>query len=163
MDYEPFTIFIITPKKSDETTVGNYLFKTIAMGTKATGTTFYKDLYVSTIEKTLFDCLYKPQYAGGYQTIAKAFIQLQHPGWDQLLYYFRRFATDALFQRAGYLLDLLQDEHLLRVPQHITEEFRTHVKNTTKLLPSESSQGSYHKEWKLLDNLGKEKIIPEGR
>ena len=45
MSYEPFTIFIVTPNKSHETEIGNYIFKTVSMGKKATGTTFYKNVY----------------------------------------------------------------------------------------------------------------------
>lgn len=160
LDYEPFTIFTVTPQKSNETTIGNYLFKTIAMGTKATGATFHKDVYVSTIEKTIFDCFYKPQYAGGYQTLTKALIQLKNLNWNQLLSYFNAFATDALFQRTGYLLDLLQQEHLIRLPKTILKECKNHVKTTTKLLPTKPSQGTYSKQWKLLDNIGKGTIIP---
>ena len=160
LDYEPFTIFTVTPQKSNETTIGNYLFKTIAMGTKATGATFHKDVYVSTIEKTIFDCFYKPQYAGGYQTLTKALIQLKNLNWNQLLSYFNDFATDALFQRTGYLLDFLSQEHLLRPPKHILKECKNHVKTTTKLLTTKPSQGTYSKQWKLIDNIGKGTIIP---
>jgi len=154
IDYESFTIFTITRKKSSETTIGNYLFKTVSMGQKATGATFYKNTYVSTIEKTLFDCFYKPQYAGGYQEIIKALEQMKKIDWTQVLQYFTTFGSDALCQRTGYILDCMHDNHSVHVPKIVLDTFKKRIRNTTKLLPSGSPHGRYVKEWKLLDNQG---------
>ena len=161
ISYEPFTIFIVTQNKSNEITIGNYLFKTISMGKKATGATFYKNTYVSTIEKTVFDCFYKPQYAGGYREFAKALINIKKINWDQVITYFNNFASDSLHQRTGYILELLQDEHFIHLPKHILKEFKKHIGNTTKLTPSGIPKGKYIKQWKLVDNLGKKTILPE--
>jgi len=161
ISYEPFTIFIVTQNKSNEITVGNYLFKTISMGKKATGTTFFKNTYVSTIEKTVFDCFYKPQYAGGYREFAKALINIKKIDWDRVLTYFNNFASDSLHQRTGYILELLQDEQYIHLPKHILKEFKKHIGNTTKLIPSGIPKGKYIKQWQLVDNLGKKTILPE--
>lgn len=157
--YEPFTIFIVTKNKSSELNIGNYLFKTVSIGKKATGATFYRNVYISTIEKTVFDCFYKPQFAGGYRELAKALINIKKINWDQVLIYFNKFASNALFQRTGYVLELLKEN--IQLPNHILKEFRKHVGNTTKLIPNKVSKGKYIKQWKLLDNLGK-KIILSG-
>ena len=162
ISYEPFTIFIVTPEKSKELKIGNYLFKTISMGEKATGTTFLKNVYVSTIEKTIFDCFYKPQYAGGYRELTKALTNIKKIEWNQVLNYFERFASDALFQRTGYILEILVDEGLLHPPKQILKEFKKHIGNTTRLIPSKSSKGKYIKQWKLVDNLGKKTILSRG-
>lgn len=72
LDYEPFTIFVVTKNRSIEKRIGEYTFKSVAMGKRATGITHYKDIYISTTAKTFFDCFYKPQYGGGYSTITEA-------------------------------------------------------------------------------------------
>ena len=154
IDYESYTIFIVTKKKSSQTTIGNYVYKTIAMGRKATGTTYYKNLYVSTIEKTIFDCFYRPQYAGGYQEIAKALLSIDHIPWTKIRSYFHSFASDAHYQRTGYILDLLHIHQSLQVPPDLIKEFKTHVHTKTRLIPSRSSRGVYSNEWKLIDNSG---------
>jgi predicted transcriptional regulator of viral defense system len=159
ISYEPFTIFIITKNKSNEKNIGNYLFKTVSIGEKATGATFFKNVYVSTIEKTVFDCFYKPHYAGGYREFAKALTSIKKINWDQVLLYFNKFASKSLFQRTGYILELLQDQENIHLPKHILKDFKKHVGNTTKLIPSRASKGKYIKQWKLLDNLGEKTIL----
>ena len=161
ISYEPFTIFIVTQNKSNELTVGNYLFKTVSIGKKATGATFYKNVYISTIEKTVFDCFYKPQYAGGYREFVKALTNIKKINWYQVLIYFNKFASDALFQRTGYILELLQEEDNIHLPKHILKEYKKHIGNTTKLVPDGTPKGKYIKQWKLVDNLGKKTILSE--
>ena len=159
ISYEPFTIFIVTKNKSSELNVENYLFKTVSMGQKATGATFFKNVYVSTIEKTVFDCFYKPQYAGGYREFVNALTNIKKINWDQVLIYFNKFASNSLFQRTGYILELLHEEENMHLPKFILKEFKKHVGNTTKLIPSGASKGKYIKQWKLIDNLGKKTIF----
>ena len=159
ISYEPFTIFIVTQDKSNELSLGNYLFKTVSIGRKATGATFYKNLYVSTIEKTIFDCFYKPQYAGGYKEFVNTLTNIKSINWDKTIYYFNQFASDSLFQRTGYILELLQREHYLTIPNKVINTCKKHIKNNTKLIPKGSSSGIYMKDWKLMDNLGEKTIL----
>ncbi len=161
-DYEPFTIFIVTPSTSEEKRIGNYIFKTVSMGKKATGTIFYKSVYVSNMEKTFFDCFYKPQYAGGYKEIIKALSICKNIKWREFLNYFEKFASDALFQRSGYILDQTIKENLINPPEYIIKTFKTHIGNTTKLLPGSKSKGHYIKNWKLIDNIGQKTLFSEG-
>ncbi|NIA10349.1 MAG: hypothetical protein GWP10_11635 [Nitrospiraceae bacterium] len=158
LDYEPFTIFTVTRNRSMEKRIGEYTFKSVAMGKKATGMTYYKEVYVSTIPKTFFDCFYKPQYAGGYSTITKALYDADIDwGWGEFTGYFG-FASSSLCQRTGYVLELFGKE-TDKIPEEVLHYFRTRIKNNTKLLPSGRSTGRYVKEWMLLDNLGKENIL----
>lgn len=157
LDYELFTIFIVTRNKSMEKRMGEYIFKSVAMGKKAVGITYYKGSYISTLEKTFFDCFYKPQYGGGYSTITKA---LYDAGldWDEFIKYFEA-ASDSLCQRTGYVLELLRKETDKKFSKDVLHYFKKRVKNNTKLLPSGRSGGEYIKEWMVLDNLGKENIL----
>lgn len=156
LDYEPFTIFTVTRNRSMEKRIGAYTFKFVAMGKKATGMTYYKDVYISTIPKTFFDCFYKPQYAGGYSTITKALYEVDMD-WDEFTGYFG-LASSSLCQRTGYVLELLGKETDM-IPKEVLHYLRTRIKNNTKLLPSGRNTGRYIKEWMLLDNLGKENIL----
>ena len=161
ISYEPFTIFIVTPKKSKEIEIENYLYKIVSMGKKATGVTYHKDVYISNIEKTFFDCFYKPQYAGGYREIIKALTNNYDIKWDRLLKYFETFASDALFQRSGYILNLLIEKNSINPPKYFIKEFKAHIGNTTKLVPAKKSKGRYIKQWKLIDNIGKKTLLSE--
>lgn len=156
IDYEPFTIFVVTGNRSMEKIIGEYTLKYVAMGDKATGMTYYNGVYVSTTAKTFFDCFYKPQYGGGYSTITKALYDADID-WNEFLGYFG-LASNSLCQRTGYVLDLLGDVTDL-VTTDVLDYFKNRIKNNTRLLPSGSSKGKYIKEWMLLDNLGKENIL----
>lgn len=157
LDYEPFTIFVVTKNKSREKSIGEYTFKSVAMGENARGLTFYKGLYVSTLAKTFFDCFYKPRYAGGYSEITKALFEVKELDWDEFLRYFDR-ASDALCQRTGYVLDLYNRE-TGRVPDGVLAYFRSRKKNKTALLPSGGGKETYSSEWMVMDNLGRENIM----
>lgn len=156
IDYEPFTIFVVTGNISKEKTIGEYTLKYVSMGDKATGMTYYNGVYVSTTAKTFFDCFYKPQYGGGYSTITKALYDADID-WNEFLGYFR-LESSSLCQRTGYVLDILGEATGV-VPTDVLENFKNRIKNNTRLLPSGSSKGKYIKEWMLLDNLGKENIL----
>jgi len=156
IDYEPFTIFVITKNRSMERRMGEYTFKSVAMGKRATGITYYNGIYTSTLAKTFFDCFYKPQYGGGYSTITKALYDAD-PDWNEFVNYFE-LESGSLCQRTGYVLELLGKE-TGKIPEDVLSYFRKRVKNNTKLLPSGQAGGQYIKEWMVLDNLGKEHIL----
>jgi len=159
LEYEPFTIFVATPRKSGERAVGEYTIKAVALGEKATGMTLKDGVYTSTLAKTFFDCFYKPPHCGGYSEITKALYEVEKLDWDEFLSYFERFASDSLCQRTGYVMELLRDELGVDVPGRVLDYLRGRVKSWTKLVPTFPSCGRGSKEWKVIDNLGKEKIL----
>lgn len=159
IEYEPFTVFVITPEKSGITQVGDYTIQAVAMGKRALGLTFYRGLYVSNIEKTFFDCFYKPQYSGGYETITKSLYEKKRLAWDVFLEYFKMFASPSLCQRTGYVLDIMCKETDFKIPKKVITFFEKRIRGKTKLIPTSPSIGKFSKKWKVLDNLGNEKIL----
>ena len=158
IEYEPFTIFVATPRKSGEKEIGEYTIKAIALGEKATGMILKNGIYTSTLAKTFFDCFYKPQYCGGYSEVTKALYEAEKIDWDEFLSYFKRFASNSLCQRTGYILELVKNLGI-DVPEGVIEYFRGRVRVWTKLVPTLPSRGRGVREWKLIDNLRKERIL----
>ena len=158
-EYEPFTVFVATEKKSGKKEIGEYLIKAVSMGRRATGMHIYRDVYVSTLEKTFFDCFYRPQYCGGYGEVSRALYEAGHIDWRGFLRYFERFGSDSLCQRTGYVLEMVKKELGVEVPEYVIENLRRRVKGRTKLIPSAPSKGKFSSKWMLIDNLGKEGII----
>ncbi|HHI01514.1 MAG TPA: hypothetical protein ENL40_08700, partial [Thermococcus litoralis] len=68
------------------------------------------------------------------------------------------FASNSLCQRTGYILELVKDLGV-DVPGGVIEYFKGRVKTWTKLVPTLPSKGKGIKEWKLIDNLGTERIL----
>ncbi|AFK22075.1 type IV toxin-antitoxin system AbiEi family antitoxin [Pyrococcus sp. ST04] len=158
IEYEPFTIFVATPRKSGEKEIGEYTIKAVALGEKATGMTLKNGIYTSTLAKTFFDCFYKPGYCGSYSKVTKALYEAEKIDWDEFLSYFKRFASDSLCQRTGYILELVKNLGV-NVPEDVIEYLRSRVKTWTKLVPTLPSRGRGIREWKLIDNFGKERIL----
>jgi len=65
----------------------------------------------SDLEKTLIDCLFKPDYAGGIVEVAKAiYASRDNIKFDKLLDYTQRFKSQAVTKRLGFLFDTLEIE-----------------------------------------------------
>ncbi len=68
---------------------------------------FHKVL-CSDLEKTFIDCLFKPNYAGGIVEVARAiYISKDKIKYDTLLEYAKKFDSQAVIKRLGFLLEIL--------------------------------------------------------
>lgn len=71
----------------------------------------YHKVQCSDLEKTIVDCLFKPDYAGGIVEIAKAIYQTKDKiKYNTLLDYVVRFKSQAVLKRLGFLLETLNIE-----------------------------------------------------
>lgn len=67
----------------------------------------FNKVLCSDLEKTLIDCLFKPDYAGGIVEIGKAlYFSKDNINFDTLLDYAKRFDSQAVLKRLGFLLEL---------------------------------------------------------
>lgn len=77
-------------------------------GAKKTWIDNFHQVPCSDLEKTIVDCLFKPDYAGGIVEVAKAlYTAKQQLQFDKLLTYVQRFQSKAVGKRLGFLLELL--------------------------------------------------------
>ena len=159
IEYEPFTIFVVMPNRSKIIALGNYELRAISMGIRAEGLTLYNGVYVSNMEKTFFDCFYKPQYSGGYETITKALVSIKQFKWKNFIYYFQKYSSSSLCQRTGFILDLMKEELDFKIPDHVIGYFQSRIKTKSRLIPTAPSKGKYVAKWKLMDNLGAGTIL----
>ena len=68
----------------------------------------YHKVLCSDLEKTFIDCLFKPEYAGGIVEVARAIYQSKkNINYDTLLEYAKKFDSQAVIKRLGFLLELL--------------------------------------------------------
>ena len=69
---------------------------------------FHKVL-CSDLEKTFIDCLFKPDYAGGIVEVARAiYTSKEKIRFDILFDYAKKFDSQAVIKRLGFLLELLE-------------------------------------------------------
>ena len=68
----------------------------------------YNKVLCSDLEKTIIDCLFKPDYAGGIVEVAKAiYTSKDKIKYDILLEYVKKFDSQAVIKRLGFLLEML--------------------------------------------------------
>ena len=148
VEYEPFTVFIGTRSRSGSRGIGEYTFKAVSMGRRAQGAVFNNGVYVSTLEKTLFDCLYKPHHAGGYPLVARA-VSEADPDWREVSRWFERLGTPSLRRRAGYVLSTAGN-----APRWLLADLRGTGGSRIWLDPTGPRRGRYVHDWCLNDNVG---------
>lgn len=114
----------------------------------------YKKVYCSDLEKTIIDCLYKPQYAGGIVEVAKAIYKVQDElNYERFLNYCHQFGSQSVIKRFGFLIDLYE----IKTP--ITDQLQEMKSTTwTPLDPSHEKQGRMLNKWRIQVNVDIETI-----
>lgn len=155
LDYEDFTIFIITQKYYKNVELENYKFIYLPMH-DFSGFVEKDNLMISTPEKTFFDCFSKIRYVG-YNNLTKAIYNFKDINWQEFLEYFED-APKSITQKTGYILDLLKKETALYIPRYVLNKLSKNIRFPVKLKQTKS-KSNYNKKWKVQDNIGKEKIL----
>ncbi len=115
----------------------------------------YNRVVCSDLEKTIIDCLYKPEYANGIVEVAKAIYKVMDMiNYDKLMSYMRRFDSHAVIKRFGFLVNLLE------IDTPITDELLEMRSSAyTPLDPSMPKEGKMVSKWRILVNEDLETII----
>ncbi len=158
IEYEDFTIFVITKNFRKKITIEGtkYEIQFIPFGSLFTGFEKKDDLYVSSLEKTFFDCFLKPRLIG-LNNITKA-LYSSKLSWDKFISFFKLTNNNALCQRTGYVLDMIRKETKMKIPNFIFEYLMKRVKNPVKLTPTKG-KSAFNSKWKVQDNIGKTGIL----
>jgi predicted transcriptional regulator of viral defense system len=115
----------------------------------------YNKVPCSDLEKTFVDCLYKPDYGGGISEIAKALYKVKDKiDYEKLLLYCKKFDTQAVIKRLGFLLELLKVDNPVvgKLQQLKTQSF-------TLLEPSFENKGNLISKWSIRQNIDTEDIV----
>ena len=160
-EYEPFTVYVATRNKSQTVTVlEQYEIRAITFRKRYTGYEKKDGYVVSTVAKTFFDCFFHPQYAGGYPEILKSLHACQSMDWEEFLKYLRKFASDSLCQKIGYLLSLLLSKTKYEVPKKVLSYLKSRAKAGAKTrLDPKRAKGNIVRDWQVYDNIGEGKLL----
>ncbi|MFH1053154.1 MAG: hypothetical protein V1740_01940 [Candidatus Woesearchaeota archaeon] len=158
IEYEDFTIFVMTEnfQKNLEIRGTQYDIKFIPLKSMFKGFEKHNNIYVSSIEKTLFDCLLKPRFVG-LSNITKAFYDAKID-WNKFISFFKETKNDSLCQRTGYLLEMVKKKTNLKIPSFVFEDLLKSVKNPVKLMPY-SGKSYFNRKWMVQDNAGEKNIL----
>lgn len=86
----------------------------------------HKRYSVTDLERTLLDCLDRPDLAGGIPEVSKGLLASPNFDWNRIDEYLQRFGSGAVVKRLGFLVDAMQidipdrDDHLTRWQSWLT-------------------------------------------
>ena len=114
----------------------------------------FNKVLCSDLEKTIIDCLFKPDYAGGIVEIARAiYISRDIIKFETLLDYTKKFESQAVIKRLGFLLETLN------INNKIIEEFQKVKTASYVILDTELPKtGKRVSRWSIQQNLETETI-----
>jgi predicted transcriptional regulator of viral defense system len=124
-------------------------------GPKKTWIDSYNRVQCSDLEKTIIDCLFKPDYAGGITEITKAIYKIKDKlNYEKLFEYAKHFDSQAVIKRLGFLLELLGIKN-----PYIDELQKLRTNSFIALEPSYPKSGKSNFRWAIIQNVGTESIL----
>jgi predicted transcriptional regulator of viral defense system len=145
----PRTVFIqtISRKKHQEVTIFGVSYKIIRVKEEkifGVEKAWFEDTQIdlTSREKTIIDCLDKPQYAGGIIEVAKA-LRTEEYDKNLLIKYAKKIHNSGVIRRLGYICDFLQ------IPIHLPE---IKTRNYLKLDPILAETNKLDSKWHLIIN-----------
>ena len=158
IEYEDFTIFVMTKdfQKKIPLRGTQYDIQFIPLKEFFVGFEKRNDIYLSSIEKTIFDCFLKPGHIG-FSSITKALYDAKID-WKKFISFFSLKKNNSLCQRTGYILELMKKRTKIKVPHFVLPSLQRHVKNAVKLTPK-NVKSTFNSKWKIEDNLGEKNIL----
>lgn len=114
----------------------------------------FNKVLCSDLEKTFIDCLFKPDYAGGIVEIARAiYISKDKIKFDTMLDYAKKFNSQAVIKRLGFLLEILD------INNKIIDELQKEKTASYVVLDTELPKtGKMISRWSIQQNLDTETI-----
>lgn len=123
-------------------------------GAKNTWIDNFNKVKCSDFEKTIIDCLYKPHYAGGMVEVSKALYKLKERlNYHKLVEYLKKFDSQAVVKRLGFLLELLEINHPV-----LKQLSKMKTKSFAQLDPSLPKEGKMISKWSLQLNVDTDTI-----
>jgi predicted transcriptional regulator of viral defense system len=165
----PYTLFIATTKKKPEITWEGTTFKFITLSKRKffgykKEQIFDTQVLMAEPEKSLVDSFDKPKYTGGTEHLAGILWRaLPRVKQEKLVNYAIRMKSHSLIQRIGFLIDFLENEKLTKpFSQPLKDKLSEHVGKTTIYLDSKKpKKGKLSKEWNIINNVPRERLLSE--
>ena len=111
----------------------------------------HEKVNVSDLERTILDCLNRPEYCGGLIELVKGFWSIHTKiNWKKLIEYSYRYANKAAVKRLGYIAESLDIGSIYLQRLHeVIESSQDYI----LLDPLGERVGKYYKNWYLRINI----------
>jgi len=157
MSYEDFRIFVITRERYDKIKLENYDVAFLPLRNYYKGFKRYGEYFVSTPEKTIFDCFLKVGLVG-YSIVTSALNDTKNFDWKEFLSYFKGSNNKSLHQRTGYILELMAEKINFNVPRFVLS-YLSSMKGSRAKLGGSRGKSVFSKKWNIQDGVGEKNIF----
>jgi len=115
-------------------------------------------LTISDLEKTLVDCVDRPELCGGIpevvRIVSNAF-ETKSVNLQKLVSYVQRFGSHVVAQRLGFIIEHIKEKKKIQMEPEILEELQHLIGSKIYPLDVKSSRkGEISKKWKIKNNAG---------
>ncbi len=155
----PFQTQVATIRQKRSMRVGNSLIKFVKISPLELfgyEERRYLDSFVkvSDIEKTIIDCIQRPDLCGGISEVTRSMAEaLGRIDVDKFLSYISKIANEAAIQRLGFILAKLRFEKY-EVDSRLLKELKNRKFRHRHLLDfTQPKKGKFSKEWKIIENV----------
>lgn len=115
-------------------------------------------LTISDLEKTLVDCVDRPELCGGIPEVVRIVSNAFETGrvsLQKLVSYVKRFGSHAVAQRLGFIIEYIEEKKKIQVEPEILEELLNLIGSKIYPLDVKSSKkGEISKKWNINNNTG---------
>jgi len=118
-----------------------------------------EEIIVSDLERTIVDVINRPEYAGGYEEILRCLLDLERVDWDKLFEYVKRMGVKILFNRTGFIFELLKNS--VKAPESFLKKLQKKLSSNIYYF-EKNRKGYFNKKWKIVVNKRLEKIVEGG-
>jgi predicted transcriptional regulator of viral defense system len=154
------TVYVCTPHRKNNATALGATFRFVYLnparlwGTTEVWATTTEKVVVSDLERTILDCLERPDLCGGISEIARGlFSRRADIDYHTLLEYSKRFGNNAVMKRLAFLLELYE------LNTDTAEALRRSLNKSFALLdPSLPPRGVHRTRWHLRLNIDPDEL-----
>lgn len=125
-----------------------FIFKS-AKNIKFVNNIINEGIKVSSLEKTIVDCIDNINFAGGIEEILNALEQIKYLNEEKILEVLLDINKMVLYQKVGYLLELYNNQ--FKFSDNFFKECKTHIsKKVNYLIQYEFKETELNENWKLI-------------
>lgn len=102
---------------------------------------------VTTLERTIIDCIDRPKYAGGLEEVMNNLSSISFVDEDKMLQYLKAYQKASLYQKTGYLLSLYKKQ--MSLSPGFFRQCKAQIGKSTRYLTDTAENAVYVSEWHL--------------
>ena len=155
----PNTVFVQTQRRKTQKTIRGIRYNFVLVeASEFVGHQYQgfgnRTFLVTDLEKTIIDCLDKPQFCGDFEDLIRAIANWK-PNEDKLIAYCTKLNNKAVTKRLGYLIELFNTPDCNNFVHFAISNL---AKGYALFDPKTEAQGKYNNRWGLRLNVSEETL-----